>query len=99
MPSMERARKKLEGEDIVILAINVGEDEDTIFTFTGNYPVQFPLIMDKDEKTIKSYPVTGLPTTYIIDPQGNVTHRVIGSREWDDDVLLNKLRELLHTKQ
>jgi peroxiredoxin len=95
MPSMERARKKIEGENMVILAVDVGEDEDTIFSFIANYEVHFPLLMDQEAKTIKSYPVIGLPTTYIIDPQGNVTHRVVGSREWDDDALLDKLRQLL----
>jgi peroxiredoxin len=95
MPSMERARQKLAGEDIVILAVNVGEDADTIFEFTGNYPVEFPLLLDQQGTVIKQYPVVGLPTTYIIDPHGRVSHRAVGSREWDDDELLNELRGLL----
>lgn len=94
MPSMDRARKILKGEKIVILAIDVGEDEDTIFEFTGNYPVEFPLLMDPEAKTIKQYPVVGLPTTYIIDPHGYITHKIVGSREWDDPQLLDKIRKL-----
>ncbi len=97
MPSMERARQMIEDEDIAILAINVGEDEDSIFMFTGNYPVEFPLLMDLEAETIKQYPVTGLPTTYIIDPTGRATHRVVGSREWDDPQLLDSLRAILMT--
>ncbi len=96
MPSMELARQMIRGEDIVILAVNVGEDEDTIFRFTGDYPVEFPLLVDREAKVIRSYPVIGLPTTYVIDPRGYVTHRAVGSREWDDPALLDKLRALLH---
>ena len=70
------------------------ENEDTIFEFTGNYPVEFPLLMDQSGNIIKQYPVVGLPTTYIINPQGVVTHRAVGSREWDNDQLLNLLRNL-----
>ena len=92
MPAMNRAHHKLQNDKVVILAINVGEDEDTIFEFTGNYPVDFPLLMDRDGKVIKSYPVMGLPTTYIISPTGIVTHRTVGGRVWDDDKLLNELR-------
>lgn len=92
MPSMNRAHKKLAKDDVVILAINVGEDEDTIFEFTGNYPVDFPLLMDQTGEVIKRYPVMGLPTTYIISPTGMVTHRTVGGRAWDDDNLLNELR-------
>jgi len=47
---------------------------------------------------VKQYPVIGLPTTFIIDPQGRVTHRAIGGREWDDDSLLSILRQMQKTK-
>ncbi|MDO8703547.1 MAG: TlpA disulfide reductase family protein [Sulfuricaulis sp.] len=95
MPSMERAHRKVKGKNIAILAVNVGEDENTVFAFTGHYPVTFPLPLDIDGSVIQKYPVIGLPTTYVIDPRGNVTHRAVGSREWDDDQLLDRLRKLL----
>lgn len=95
MPSMERAWKKVKDDnDIAILAINVGEDADTIFEFMGHYPVTFPLLMDIDGNVVKQYPVRGLPTTYIIDPAGMVTHRAVGSREWDAPALLQQLKDL-----
>lgn len=96
MPSMERARLLVLDEPIEILAINIGEDEDAIFLFTGDYPVEFPLLMDKDESVVKDYPVVGLPTTYIIGPKGNIRYRAVGSREWDDPKLLDALRSLLN---
>jgi len=96
MPSMERARKKLINDDVVILAVNVGEDEDTVFNFTGDYPVEFPLLMDIKGKVIRSYPVKALPTTYIISTDGLVTHRTLGGREWDNDKLLDELRRMQH---
>ena len=95
MPSMERAHKKVQGENIVLLAVNVGESEDQIFEFTGQYPVTFQLLLDNDGSVIKKYPVIGLPTTFVIDPSGIVTHRAVGGREWDDEQLLGQLRKLL----
>jgi peroxiredoxin len=95
MPSMERAYRKVKGEEIAILAVNVGEDEATVFAFTGQYPVSFPLPLDMDGSVVAKYPVIGLPTTFIIDPRGQVTHRAIGGREWDDDRLLDRLRQML----
>ena len=94
MPSLERARKAVHGQGIVILAVNVGEDETTVFAFTGRYPVNFPLLLDGDGAVVRKYPVIGLPTTYVIDPRGYVTHRAIGGREWDDPTLLDQLRRL-----
>ena len=95
MPSMERAHQKMKGEDIAILAVNVGEDEATVFAFTGQYPLSFPMPLDLDGSVIAKYPVIGLPTTFIVDPLGQVTHRAIGGREWDDDRLLEQLRRML----
>ncbi len=94
MPSMERAWQKVRGTGIVILAVNVGEDEDTIFEFTGNYPVSFPLLMDREAGVIGEYRVVGLPTTYIVSPEGLVTHKTVGTREWDDEALLDELRAM-----
>jgi peroxiredoxin len=99
MPSMERAWQKMRGKGVVILAVNVGENADTVFEFTGNYPVSFPLPLDKDGKVIRDYPVTGLPTTYIISPEGKVTHRAVGSRHWDSQQMLQRLYDMTKTAQ
>lgn len=92
---MERLWQKVKDKNIVLLGINVGEDADTIFEFTGQYPVSFPLPMDSDGKVIEQYPIKGLPTTYIVNPQGMVTHRAVGSREWDQAWLVKILQGLL----
>ena len=94
LPSMNRAWHQLEHEDIAMLAINMGEDEDTIFIFSADYPTDFPILMDQSGEVIERWPVKGLPTTFVIDPEGNFVYRVIGTREWDDDKLLEKVRAL-----
>ena len=94
LPSMNRAWKQLEKEGIAMLAINMGEDEDTIFVFSADYPTDFPILMDQSGEVIASCPVKGLPTTYVIAPDGNIAYRAIGSREWDDKDLLDTIRAL-----
>ena len=94
IPSMNRAWGKIAKENIAMLAINVGEDEDTIFVFTADYPADFPILLDADGEVIGQWPVKGLPTTYIVDPEGRIAYRAIGGREWDDEQLLDTLRAL-----
>lgn len=94
IPSMNRAWHRLEKEGVAMLAINMGEDEDTIFIFTADYPADFPILMDRDGAVIEQWPVKGLPTTYVVAPDGTIAYRAIGSREWDDDGLLEKILEL-----
>jgi peroxiredoxin len=94
IPSMNRAWRRFEKEGIALLAINMGEDEDTIFIFTADYPADFPLLMDRDGAVIEQWPVRGLPTTYVVAPDGTIAYRAIGSREWDDNGLFEKIMEL-----
>jgi len=91
---MNRAWHLLEQDGIAILALNMGEDEDTIFIFTADYPADFPILMDQAGEVIAEWPVKGLPTTYVVAPDGTFAYRAIGSREWDDKALLDAVRAL-----
>ncbi len=94
IPSMNRAWRELADEDVVILGVNMGEDEDTIFIFTADYPADFPLLLDQDGAVIAEWPVKGLPTTYVVAPDGTIAYRAIGGREWDAPAFLEQIRAL-----
>ncbi len=94
LPSMNRAWAKVKTEGIEMLAVNMGEDEDTIFPFTGEYPIDFTILLDKDGQFALDWQVKGLPTTYVVDPGGLVVYQAVGGREWDDDAILDSVREL-----
>ena len=94
LPSMNRAWHMIEEEGIAMLAINMGEDEDTIFIFSADYPTDFPVLMDRSCEVNEKWPVKGLPTTYVIAPDGTIAYRAIGSREWDEKALLDRVRAL-----
>jgi peroxiredoxin len=94
MPSMQRAHQALSGDGIAVIAVNVGDDAETIGDFLTEVPVDFPLPMDTESKVAQSYPLKGLPTTYVIDPQGRLVYAAEGEREWDDPKILNQVRSL-----
>lgn len=91
---MNRAWRQLEQDGVVMLAINMGENEDTIFLFSADYPADFPMLMDEAGEVIDDYSVKGLPTTYVVAPDGTFAYRAIGGREWDDTALLDSVRAL-----
>ncbi len=95
MPSMQRAWAQLREQGVVMLGIDVGEDEDTIFEFTASYPVDFPLLMDRDSAVVRAWGVRGLPTTFVIDAGGRIRYRAIGGRRWDDAAVLDRIRALI----
>ena len=99
LPSMNRAWAKVKDEGIAMLAINVGEDEDAIFAFTAEYPIDFTVLLDENSEQIPNWQITGLPTTYVLDPEGRVIFQAVGDREWDNDKLLDKVRALISTSK
>jgi thiol-disulfide isomerase/thioredoxin len=93
MPSLERLRARLGERGLSVLAVDVGEDADTVFSFIGQLepaPV-FPLLLDTDSQTMQRWKVKGLPTTFVIDPQGRVIYRAVGGREFDHDAVVGQL--------
>lgn len=50
--------------------------------------------MYQDSEVINQWPVRGLPTTFVVGPEGRIVYRAIGGREWDDPELLALVRAL-----
>ncbi len=82
----------------MMIAVNVGEDEDTIFSFTGDYPIDFQVLLDQSGQIIEQWPIKGLPTSFVINPDGLLIYRAIGGREWDSDKILGLVRALTPAK-
>jgi len=94
MPSLQRAWEQLGPEGIGVVAVNVGEDADTINRFREQSPVTFPLLMDLDSRVVDAWSVRGLPTTFVVDSEGQLTFVVTGEREWDNPTLLGLVQAL-----
>jgi thiol-disulfide isomerase/thioredoxin len=97
MPSLERLYQVLKGTDFEILAVNVGEDADTVdaFTSTLDKVPTFTIVFDKDSRVLKAWPVMGLPTTFILDKSGRIIYRAVGGREFDAPSILMQIRSLI----
>jgi thiol-disulfide isomerase/thioredoxin len=97
MPSMERLVRKLQGTHFVALAVDVGEDADTIQAFTSQLETtpSFPILLDSRSKAMQAWKVAGLPTTYLIDKNGRIAYSAVGGREFDHPEIEQTVRDLL----
>lgn len=92
-PSLGRVRKLFKPGQFEVLAVNVGEDADTVFSFTGT--PEFPVLFDRDSQVMAAWPVKGLPTTLLVDRQGRIAFRAVGGREFDDPEIVAAIKQLL----
>ncbi|MHB0974356.1 MAG: TlpA family protein disulfide reductase [Thiobacillus sp.] len=97
MPSMERLSQALKGEAFSVLAVDVGEDADTIEAFTGQLDTMptFPILLDSRSRVMQAWKVAGLPTTYLVDRRGRIIASAIGGREFDHPGMVETIRGLL----
>lgn len=96
MGSLERMYSATKDKNVVVLAVNVGEDIDTVFSFLGTVEPSpsFPMLFDTDSDVMENWRVMGLPTTFIVGPAGKIRYRAVGGREFDHPELLKGVIEL-----
>ena len=92
-PAMNRAWKKLQQKQVKMLAVNVGESETAVSAFVKDYPIHFPVLLDRDGSVGQAWQVMGMPTTIVLDKQGDPLARMTGIRDWDDPNLLTQIEQ------
>ncbi|MDR1869382.1 MAG: TlpA family protein disulfide reductase [Treponema sp.] len=95
MPSMETMYQHFNKQDLVMLAVDVGEDALIVKRFIHNGGYTFPVLLDSDKKVSSVYGINAIPTTYIIDREGMIVGRIIGSIMWDKPKVIAAFDALL----
>lgn len=98
MPSMMRLKAKLAGKPFVILAVNMGETEKEVKDFLTRVNADFTILMDSDGKALAEWKVFVAPSTFLVDPKGNIRYALQGGAEWDEPEYVSKISGLLPAK-
>jgi len=95
MPSMQRLWEEFKEEDFVILAINIQEESKLVSSFMNERGLSFPVLLDEKGKVARSYGIRGIPTTFFLNPEGEIIGKAVGARDWDSEESFELIRELL----
>jgi len=87
--------KSLKDEEFTVMAVDIREDKGKIRSFMDKLKVDFPVYIDSTGAVATSYGVRGIPTTFIIDPDGNVVGSALGPRDWDSRDSVELMRSLM----
>lgn len=77
---------KLSG--VELLAVNVGDSQETAQKFAERYELSFPIVLDSKLKIKERYRAAGLPLTVLIDEEGTLLERHEGA--------LTEMADILH---
>jgi thiol-disulfide isomerase/thioredoxin len=97
MPSMQVLSQEFKDHPFTVIAINEWESEEIVFAFLGQLDLfpTFPILFDKSGDLSKKYKVMGLPTTFIINKQGEIVYRAIGGRDFNHPEVRKILLQLM----
>jgi thiol-disulfide isomerase/thioredoxin len=98
MPSLEQLYQATRDRGVVVLAVNVGEDVDTVFPYLDSVELTptFPILIDSDSSSLSDWKLRGLPTTFVVAPDGKLAFQAVGGREFNHPKLIEQLMSLFN---
>ena len=95
MPTLNDLHNKLNGRNgLEVVGVHVGPALATVKQFLKDRPVDFDILIDKN-MSLSSWQVSGLPTTFLIDPSGKLIYKATGEREWGSDEMVEFIRGIM----
>ncbi|NKF08454.1 TlpA family protein disulfide reductase [Clostridium gasigenes] len=79
MPDIEKLYQENKNSDLVILAVNLGEDKQTVKSFIEKNKYNFDILLDSDQDVAIKYNIVSIPTSFFIDKEGNIVSKKIGA--------------------
>jgi peroxiredoxin len=96
---MENLYEKYRGKNFEILAISGGEGNRVVQPFIENLKLSFPVLLDEQFEVHSKYQVSAIPSTFLVDKSGVITHRFFGALDWNDDQSRELIGKLIKAKE
>ena len=94
MPSLQALAKLLPPQRLRVLLVNTAETDDDVFAFLGLVAPDLDTLMDRDGSVTEHWQPRGLPSSFLIDPDGRQRYLALGGRDWAAGPTLAFLRQI-----
>jgi peroxiredoxin len=95
MPLLQQLYGKYEPLGFTLLGVNVEPDSTQAQDWLKKVPVTFPILFDRDNKVSAQFGVEAMPSTVLIDREGNVRHIHRGYKAGDESTYADLVRSLV----
>ena len=92
---MEKLHREFKQEPFVLLAVDVGEEEQIVKRFVRKKDLTFQILLDYENAVAFKYGIRAHPVAYLIDIKGNIIGVAQGYRKWDKKEMKTLIRSLL----
>jgi thiol-disulfide isomerase/thioredoxin len=84
LPALENISRGYREQGLVILAVNGGEERETVEAFLKTSPVPYPVVLGIDTDILTAFGVTSYPTYVLIGVDGKIVAYQVGFGGEDD---------------
>jgi thiol-disulfide isomerase/thioredoxin len=98
MPLLEQIHQRYEPLGFTLLGVNVEENSSDAVNWLKDRPVSFPILFDPDNGVSKLYDVVAMPSTVIVDREGNVRFLHHGYQAGYEDQYQDQIRALMRER-
>jgi peroxiredoxin len=95
MPLLDALYHKYQPLGFTLLGINVEEDSGAATKWLAETPVSFSILFDRENRVSKLYDVIAMPSTVMVDRQGDIRFIHHGYQPGYEDEYQNQIRELI----
>ena len=94
-PWMNEMHDKYKTQGLKIIAISLDEKTEQVEGFLQTLPAHFSIMIDSEGKSADLFKVRGMPSSYVIDRNGNIVGSHAGFRQKDTIKLEQMIKQAL----
>ncbi len=96
MPALEKIHQRYKDLGFTLLGVNVEQDISEAKAYLKKVNVSFPILFDLNNQVSNEYEISGMPTTYLVDRDGNLRKLYIGYQPGtSEEVYMREIKTLL----
>lgn len=94
-PWMNEIQGRYKDAGLTIIAINLDESRDLADKFLKTMDIDFNVAFDRSGDTATDFNIMAMPSSFLIDRNGNIIHKHLGFRQKDKIAIEQSIREAL----
>ncbi len=94
-PWMNELQEQYGKEGFEIIAVNLDESRKDAEAFLKEIPAKFDIAFDNTGKSADAYNLKAMPSSFLIDRNGNLVHRSLGYRTEEKKIVEKKIQQLV----
>jgi peroxiredoxin len=94
MTTLQSAYELIDSDDLVVISVHAGDPTDDVESVLTLNNIKYKVLFDTDLQ-LGDWGVPIMPTTFVVDPEGSIRYRAVGTRVWNSPFMIDFIQGML----